>query len=319
METSAVLILALEMKDRTTEFHAIVESLQARSSSVLPIEKSRLLDSHGSSMSKSDFTRASSTIAKEIQSLTSKLGRLATLAKKKSIFDDNPAEINELIYVIKQDIAKVNKQIGQLSDYLNKTVKSNNNSNVQSSEHSKQVVSSLTTKLAVTSNEFKGLLEIRTANMKEQKSRRDQYSMQDLLLPSSDSPLYNPEKKSTPQGSSDHDTVIDLGGIQQSQALMTSNSVANMEYLESRSQAIDSIEATIAELGQIYQNFAQVLAGQREMVQRIDDNIMDMQVNVEGAHNQLLKYYQSISSNRTLMLKMFAVLIVFFMAFIVMT
>lgn len=286
---------------------------------MLPIEKSRLLDSNGSSMSKSDFTRASSTIAKEIQSVTAKLGRLATLAKKKSIFDDNPVEINELIYVIKQDIAKVNKQIGQLSDYLHKTVKTKDSSNVQLSEHSKQVVSSLTTKLAATSSEFKGLLEIRTANMKEQKSRREQYSMQDSLLPSSDSPLYNPEKKKTLQGSSNQDTVIDFGGIQQSQALMTSNSVANMEYLESRSQAIDSIEATIAELGQIYQNFAQVLAGQREMVQRIDDNIMDMQVNVEGAHNQLLKYYQSISSNRTLMLKMFAVLIVFFMAFIVMT
>ena len=111
------------MKDRTTEFHAIVESLQLRSSSVLPIEKSRLLDSQGSSLSKSDFARAASAIAKEIQSLTSKLGRLATLAKKKSIFDDNPVEINELIYVIKQDIAKVNKQIGQLSDYLNKNVK----------------------------------------------------------------------------------------------------------------------------------------------------------------------------------------------------
>lgn len=307
------------MKDRTTEFHAIVESLQQRSSSVLPIEKSRLLDSHSSSMSKSDFTRASSAIAKEIQSLTSKLGRLATLAKKKSIFDDNPVEINELIYVIKQDIAKVNKQVGQLSDYLNKTIRTSDGSNIQSSEHSKQVVSSLTTKLAITSNEFKGLLEIRTANMKEQKARRDQYSIQDSLLPSSDSPLYNPEKKSNVLGSSNQDTVIDLGGIQQSQALMTSNSVATMEYLESRSQAIESIEATIAELGQIYQNFAQVLAGQREMVQRIDDNIMDMQVNVEGAHNQLLKYYQSISSNRMLMLKMFAVLIVFFMAFILMT
>ena len=173
--------------------------------------------------------------------------------------------------------------------------------------------------MAVSSNEFKGLLEIRTANMKEQKTRRDQYSMQDSLLPSSDSPLYNPEKKSPSVGSSNQDTVIDLGGIQQTQALMSANSVANMEYLESRSQAIESIEATIAELGQIYQNFAQVLAGQREMVQRIDDNVMDMQVNVEGAHSQLLKYYQSISSNRMLMLKMFAVLIVFFMAFILMT
>lgn len=58
--------------------------------------------------------------------------------------------------------------------------------------------------------------------------------------------------------------------------------------------------------------FASVLAEQREMVQRIDDNIGDVQTNVEGAHGQLLKYYQGITSNRGLMVKSFAVVVVFF-------
>lgn len=40
-------------------------------------------------------------------------------------------------------------------------------------------------------------------------------------------------------------------------------------------------------------------------------------MNVEAAHNELLKYYQSVSSNRGLMLKILGVLIVFFILFVV--
>lgn len=36
------------------------------------------------------------------------------MAKKRSLFDDKPAEINELTYIIKQDINNLNKDISQL-------------------------------------------------------------------------------------------------------------------------------------------------------------------------------------------------------------
>lgn len=89
------------------------------------------------------------------------------------------------------------------------------------------------------------------------------------------------------------------------------------DYLDSRSTAIDSIESTIAELGQIYQNFTQILAGQRETVQRIDDNIADVEMNVTGAQNYLMKYYKSISSNRWLIIKVLGVVLFFFFIFVV--
>ena len=49
---------------------------------------------------------------------------------------------------------------------------------------------------------------------------------------------------------------------------------------------------------------------------RIDDNMDDTLTNVEGAQGQLLKYLNSISSNRWLMMKIFFVLMVFLMIFI---
>jgi syntaxin 5 len=41
--------------------------------------------------------------------------------------------------------------------------------------------------------------------------------------------------------------------------------------------------------------------------------------NVQGAQRELLKYYASVSSNRWLMLKIFGVLIIFFLLFILVT
>lgn len=50
---------------------------------------------------------------------------------------------------------------------------------------------------------------------------------------------------------------------------------------------------------------------------RIDENVLDAESNVEGAHMELLKYFQSVSTNRWLMIKIFIVLIVFFALFVV--
>lgn len=49
---------------------------------------------------------------------------------------------------------------------------------------------------------------------------------------------------------------------------------------------------------------------------RIDENMDDTLANVEGAQGQLLKYLNSISSNRWLMIKIFFVLMVFLMIFL---
>lgn len=54
-----------------------------------------------------------------------------------------------------------------------------------------------------------------------------------------------------------------------------------------------------------------MVAEQRETVQRIDADTIDIASNVSGAQRELLKYFASISSNRWLMLKVFGVLIVF--------
>lgn len=55
---------------------------------------------------------------------------------------------------------------------------------------------------------------------------------------------------------------------------------------------------------------------QGEMAVRIDENIDDTLSNVDSAQTQLLKYLDTISSNRWLVMKIFAVLMVFMVIFI---
>lgn len=50
---------------------------------------------------------------------------------------------------------------------------------------------------------------------------------------------------------------------------------------------------------------------------RIDANVAETELNIEAGYSELLKYFKGVTSNRWLMVKIFAVIIVFFIIFIV--
>ncbi|KAF3786045.1 hypothetical protein EJ110_NYTH26397 [Nymphaea thermarum] len=87
-------------------------------------------------------------------------------------------------------------------------------------------------------------------------------------------------------------------------------------YMQSRADALQNVESTIHELSSIFTQLATMVSQQGELAIRIDENMDDTLANVEGAQGALLKYLNSISSNRWLMIKIFFVLIVFLMIFL---
>ncbi|PKC70030.1 t-SNARE [Rhizophagus irregularis] len=311
----------MSVKDRTSEFYAAVESIRTRSSNGHGGFQARhnlehrrpLLNSNNSSklvngstgVNKSEFAKMAAAIGKDINITAAKLQKLTKLAKRKTLFDDRPVEISELTYIIKQDIAKLNKQIALLQQY----VRDHKKNNKQADEHSSNVVVMLQSKLASTSMSFKDVLEIRTQNMKASKDRKEQFmfsSNQQTDIPATDSPLYNTQRRNVQQNTDFLALDMSSGQAQQLQFIDQQDN-----YIESRATAIESIESTIAELGNIFQQLATMVAEQRETVQRIDANTDDIQTHVEGAQKELLKYYASISSNRWLMVKIFAVILLF--------
>ncbi|XP_056138855.1 syntaxin-5a isoform X2 [Lampris incognitus] len=294
-------------RDRTLEFQSACKSLQGRQNGVQP-NKPAL----SALKQRSDFTVMAKRIGKDLSNTFAKLEKLTILAKRKSLFDDKAVEIEELTYIIKQDINSLNKQIAQLQELV-RSRGAPGGRHIQT--HSNTIVVSLQSKLASMSNDFKSVLEVRTENLKQQRSRREHFSQP----PVASSPLMANNFKSSvlmqDESRSLGEVAIDMDS--QANPLQLQLIDEQDSYIQSRADTMQNIESTIVELGSIFQQLAHMVKEQEETIQRIDANVEDTQLNVEAAHTEILKYFQSVSSNRWLMIKIFLVLIVFFIVFVV--
>ncbi|KAJ7996751.1 hypothetical protein DPEC_G00240270 [Dallia pectoralis] len=291
-------------RDRTNEFQSVCKSLQGRQNGVQPSKPAL-----SAIRQRSDFTLMAKRIGKDLSNTFAKLEKLTILAKRRSLFDDKAVEIEELTYIVKQDINSLNKQIAQLQGLV-RSRQSQNGRHLQT--HSNTIVVSLQSKLASMSNDFKSVLEVRTENLKEQKSRRDEFSRAPASSHLQASHFNNSLLMQDDSKKTDVSIDMDFRSGQQLQLVNEQDS-----YIQSRADTMQNIETTIVELGSIFQQLAHMVKEQEETVQRIDANVEDTQLNVDMAHSEILKYFQSVSSNRWLMVKIFLVLVVFFIVFVV--
>jgi len=326
------------IQDRTVEFRSILSQAQKRqtSSKSGPQRQSLLTESQkkeanggakGPARSaRSEFARRAAEIGRGITGTMGKLERLAQLAKRKTLFDDKPVEIAELTYVIKQDLASLNSQISSLQT-LTKSQHPQAKNTDQEGEHNKNVLVMLQGKLGDVTLNFKDVLELRTKNIQASRSRTENFvssvssRSQTALDPQrSDSPLYNNTPSRTPQPDllslepSSSSALTRQQGDQQ--MLMMEEAQPTNTYIHARGEAIEAIERTINELGGIFGQLASMVSEQSEMIQRIDANTEDVVDNVQGAQRELLKYWSRVSGNRWLVAKMFGVLMIFFLLWV---
>ncbi|KAJ5594404.1 t-SNARE [Penicillium hispanicum] len=337
------------IQDRTSEFSAILGQAQKRlGTSKVGSQRQALLtdaqrrQANGSpsgdgKSARSEFARRARDIGKGITGTTAKLQRLAELAKRKTLFDDRPVEISELTYVIKQDLASLNQQIAGLQALTQAQHPRSSRSKMdQEGEHNDNVVVMLQGKLAGVGASFKDVLEVRTKNIQASRTRTENFvssvsskSQSALDSQRSDSPLYNPSGRRTPQpgyqGNSSDLLTLDpsnpspLGrpSMQSDQQLLVMEEAQSSNtYVQARGEAIEAIERTISELGGIFGQLAQMVSEQSEMIQRIDANTEDVVDNVQGAQRELMKYWTRVSGNRWLIAKMFGVLMIFFLLWV---
>lgn len=166
---------------------------------------------------------------------------------------------------IKQDITRLNHQL----KILQSVQKGTKSYNKQAAEHTSNVIMSLQTKLADTSLGFKDVLELEVNNTASAVSSSpvQQQSPQPRrrvnVSNHRDSPVYNvydQQAEETPQS-----LGIPMISQQQQQQLLVEQ---QGRRIESRSNAMETIESTIAELGGIFQQLSTMVAEQRETIQR---------------------------------------------------
>uniref|UniRef100_A0A182JII3 t-SNARE coiled-coil homology domain-containing protein n=1 Tax=Anopheles atroparvus TaxID=41427 RepID=A0A182JII3_ANOAO len=312
-------------RDRSGEFASAIRSLQGRNIQRAVNLKDPRKAKHMQSYS--EFMMIAKHIGKNIASTYTKLEKLTLLAKKKTLFDDRPAEIQELTYIIKGDLNSLNQQIARLQEVSKSQRKSTNGKHLLS--HSSNMVVALQAKLANMSSDFKQVLEVRTENLKQQKTRRDQFSQGPMTGGLPPSTMRGSTQGSLLLQEQQDQVCIDMGSssgaggpgseraplLQQQQQLVLYDE--SDSYVQERAETMQNIESTIVELGGIFQQLAHMVKEQEEMVERIDSNLQDVELNVEAAHGEILKYFQSVTKNRWLMIKIFGVLILFFIFFVI--
>ncbi|KAK9211429.1 hypothetical protein WN943_000805 [Citrus x changshan-huyou] len=258
------------------------------------------------------------------------------VAKRTSVFDDPTFEIQELTAVIKQDITALNSAVVDLQLLCNSQNESGNISS-DTTSHSTTVVDNLKNRLMGTTKEFKEVLTMRTENLKVHENRRQLFSsnaskestnpfvrqrplatrLDGGASTASPPPWANGSASSSRLFPSKQADGESLPLLQQQQGQQQQQMVPLQDsYMHSRAEALHNVESTIHELGNIFTQLATMVSQQGEIAIRIDENMDDTLANVEGAQSQLVRYLNSISSNRWLMLKIFFVLVVFLMIFL---
>lgn len=242
------------------------------------------------------FVREAVVLQKALGHLLKRVEKLQSLARKDGIFDDATLEISELTGVLKQDRDRVEKMLEVLAGKAAAYTASEH-----AHRHAESIVKSLKMTLGDATQEFTRALELRARTMQLQQRKRQAFT-----------------------GAPPPEVALDMRGPEPG-ADGGSGQYMQQELLELDPQtqqvrAIQQIEQTLVQLGQMFSQFSVLVERQGEQIERIDDQVEQTQSNIERAQAELLKFYENISGNRSLILKLFGVtagfLVVFVMFFL---
>lgn len=254
------------------------------------------------------------------------------------MFNDPTVEIQELTALVKNDITSLDVALTDLQTLQNMEIADGSYSQ-DKVVHSTAVCDDLKSRLMGATKKLQDVLTARTENIKAHENRKQMFSTNAAR----ENPFRSPAKTVTEpppwstsssasgslQPAQSQSTEVQVGSqlrrrlavdnppSQQMEMSMLQQVVPRQEnYTESRATALQNVESTISELSGIFTHLATMVAHQGELAIRIDDNMEESLTNVEGAHSALLRNLNRISSNRWLIIKIFAILIFFLIVFI---
>ncbi|XP_057725042.1 syntaxin-31 isoform X2 [Arachis stenosperma] len=246
---------------------------------------------------------------------------------------------SELTAVIKNEITALNAALSDLQTIQNIEIADGMYSEDRV-VHSNAVCDDLKSRLMGATKKLQDVLTTRTENIKAHENRKQifskntsrenpfQHHPKPAHVPPPWSNSLNPSEDLQQQSALTSNGVpvgnqlrrrlaVDNAPTPQMEMSMVQQVVPHQDnYAQSRATALHSVESTITELSGIFTHLATMVAQQGELAIRIDDNMEETLANVDGAHSSLLRHLNRISSNRWLLIKIFAILIFFLMIFI---
>lgn len=297
----------MAVKDRTNDFRQIAQIQQRNKSasgstsatpSPAPAATPTYLSHSTSAASttfapKTQFAIHVSQTNKSLHDIRTKMNNLSKLARNRALFDPT-VDFEKHTLIIKNDLTSLNSSIDSLNSHI---VKSNEHTH----KNSENIISLLQKQLAILTNDFRDILEIRSQNLKDQQKSKSEFTgfstgLSDVSFSSYSDP-------------SDQCGEISIN--------MPEMQMVQEYQPKSRLESVQRIEGTIVELGEIFQQIRTLVVEQGEMIERIDADVDETSSHLDRSQNELLKYWTSLASSRSLTVKVFLVLIAFIFAFVV--
>eukprot|EP00037_Helgoeca_nana_P031519 m.403676 g.403676 ORF g.403676 m.403676 type:complete len:285 (+) comp28414_c0_seq1:91-945(+) len=244
------------------------------------------------------FTELTKRVAADISVTALKLEKLQLCCTENDMgVRDYSTEISNLMLIVKQDISALNRALNKVRELVNQRVtKTRKNHYLQ---HINNITTSLQRQLATVSEPFKTLLEVRSARMKAETMRA---AARDAVLAGPATEIRS-RRSGAPGGEAGQQDVVLMMG-------------ADVQKRKERDDQTTAIEQAITQLDSIFSQLANLVHEQGAQLERIDADIFDTQHNVEAAHTEVTKYFQSVTTNRGLIIKTFLTLIVLFALFV---
>lgn len=304
--------------DRTDEFLSLARSMPAPASIPPPPPAPTR---HAAAI---DFHQQAASLSRDIANTSQLLSELTQAVRQKSIFQDD-AKVNNLVVRIKSSVENLHSRLETAERSLRHSKKS------QAGQEASNLVTTLQTEFAETASSFQKVLQQRTENLKENESMQKQiYDMEDIPDMSMPQPVSLPTLDLTsglmaagePTGGPNSYyggqtplTPLDIQRMDEEQGLQ--QSLIPPDYLQARADAMSTVETNIVELGTIFQKLAGLVQEHKEMVQRVEDNVEDANANIFQSMNVLTDTLENLRSNRSLAIRVFSILVVFIIAFII--
>jgi syntaxin 5 len=93
--------------------------------------------------------------------------------------------------------------------------------------------------------------------------------------------------------------------------------IPDQDYLQQRANAMEQVESNIVELGTIFNRLAVMVNEHKDMVQRVEDNVDETESMITMSLATLTDTLTNLQTNRALAFKVFSILVVFIIAFII--
>lgn len=227
------------------------------------------------------------------------LQKFDLLIRNKYLHSDQYYEINCLFLQVKDNLNSFERQM----ELLEKSFGETHFFNYQFRMHCHFIISILKDKISFITAHFKYLLEVYSQRIKKADNHSREFSNSD------ESNLYSfPPEIATRKIVLQEDNVPHLDHC---------HVKTNIEEVENRAYDLKQIQSTIIELGNAFNSLAINIKLQGDVLERIDSNIETTAMNVDLAHNQLLRYFQSVYKRRSLLLKILATVSAVFITTIV--